>query len=90
MAISWATQITNVNTVSKRADVRFTRTDDATSETWSASYTQVILETQPQRLALLDQVWAEWQAELTKQGNIAIFLGTLEQQANTNLGAREV
>lgn len=90
MAISWDTQISNVNVASKRADVTFTRTDDVTQDVWSKSYTQVIIETTPQRLALLDQVWGAWQQELTDRSNIAAFITNLEQTANSNLDAREV
>jgi len=89
MAISWDTQITNVNVVSKRADVTFVRTDDVTGQTWTHSYNQVILETTPQRTALLDQVWAAWLEQVSKQGQIDTFIGNLEQSANSNLEARE-
>ena len=91
MAISWDTQTSNVNVASKRSDVSFTRTDSEKPEdVFSISFNQVILETNPQRLALLDQVWAEWQKELTKRANIEAFITNLEQLANANLDAREV
>jgi len=89
MAISWDTQITNVNVVSKRADVIFVRTDDATGETWTHRYTQAILETTQQRTDLLDAVWSAWEEQLSKQGQIDTFVGNLEQSANANLMARE-
>lgn len=89
MAITWDTQITNVNTSSKRADVTFTRTNTETNATWSCSYNQVILETTAQRLALLDVVWADWQKALAKETSIDGFIGSLEQSANSNLMARE-
>ena len=91
MAISWDTQTSNVNVASKRADVSFTRTDSEKPEdVFTVSFNQVILETTPQRLALLDQVWAEWQKELTKRANIEAFITNLEQLANANLVEREV
>jgi len=91
MAISWDTQTSNVNVASKRADVSFTRTDSEKPEdVFTVSFNQVILETNPQRLALLDQVWAEWQKELTKRANIEAFITNLEQLANANLVEREV
>ena len=88
MAISWDTQISNVNVASKRADVTFTRTDDVTNDIWTKSYTQTSLDT-ADRIPLLDSVWAEWQKELTKRANIETFLTNLEQLANSNLDARE-
>ena len=93
MAISWDTQTSNVNVASKRADVSFTRTDSALmtpEDVFTVAFNQVILETTPQRLALLDQVWAEWQKELTKRASIEAFITNLEQLANANLDAREV
>ena len=91
MAISWDTQTSNVNVASKRADVSFTRTDSEKPEdVFTVSFNQVILETNPQRLALLDQTWAEWQKEVTKRANIEAFITNLEQLANANLDAREV
>jgi len=89
MAITWDTQITNVNINSKRGDVSFMRTDTATGETWSMRFTQALLETGDERAALLNAVWAEWQTEVAKQAGISTFLGTLEQSANANLMARE-
>ena len=91
MAISWDTQTSNVNVASKRADVSFTRTDSEKPEdVFTLSFNQVILETTPQRLALLDQMWAEWQKEVTKRASIEAFITNLEQLANANLDAREV
>ena len=91
MAISWDTQISQVNVASKRANVQFTRTDsEAPADVFTKSYSQVIIETTPQRVALLDQVWAAWQQELTDRSDIAAFITNLEQTANSNLMLREV
>jgi len=90
VAISWDTQISQVNVASKRASVSFTRTDSENpSDVFNVSYPQVILETIPQRMALLDQAWSAWQKELVNRSNIADFITNLEQTANSNLGARE-
>jgi len=89
MAISWDTQITNVN--EPRADITFTRTDDtAPADIWSHSYNNRDIGTGPQRAALLNDVWVKWQEELTRRGNESTFMDNLEQSANSNLGAREV
>ena len=56
MAISWDTQISKVNIVSKKGDVSFKRTDSETpANDWSISFSQVPLETTAERLALLDE-----------------------------------
>jgi len=89
MAISWNTQITNVN--EPRADITFTRTDDAApADTWSYSYKNRDIGSAPLRSALLDDVWAKWQLELSRRGSVSTFLSNLEQSANANLDAREV
>jgi len=142
MAISWDTQITNVNTNSQKANISFTRREpgnwkDATAyvvddiiayesivykcladhtsvrgagiglggepdtntsqwsvevgETqsrWSIPFNQTSLAT-PDRIPLMNTVWAEWQKELTKLTVIENFISNLEQVANANLEARE-
>lgn len=91
MAISWDTQITNVNTSTFKADVSFLRHDDTGAEPdFNMTFDDVILETSQQRLALLDQVWAEWQVEKANRDANSTFIGNLEQTANSNLMAREV
>ena len=90
MAISWTTKITNVNIASKRADVSFTRTDDVTGDTWTKTFSNDMVETNDQRLALCDQTWEAWQLELNVRSNIATLITNLEQAGNANLMAREV
>ena len=89
-AINWSTEISNVNVTSKRASVAFTRTDtEKPDDVWVVSFQNVILETQAQRIALLDLVWTKWQDELANRAAIEAFITNLEQQANSNLEARE-
>ena len=91
MAISWETTISNVDVVSKRADVNFKRTDsEAPSDEFTITFRQVILETQDERTALLNLTWLKWQEELTNRSNISAFVTNLEQLANASLDAREV
>lgn len=89
MAITWDVSITNVNVAEKRADVSATRTDDVTSDTETYKYSAVILETGPQRTAVLNQVWADHEAAVAKQTAIDAFVSSLETDAKTNLEARE-
>lgn len=90
MAITWDTQIENVDVVNGTAAVTFTREDSETpANNWVHTYPAAIISDSGYRSALLDQVWAEWQAELADRTAIATFLSNLEQTANTNLMARE-
>ena len=91
MAISWDLKITNVNISSKRANVNFKRIDSESAlEPWTHLFSNTIIETSAQRVALLNQVWNEWQNEIIKQTNINNFITDLEQIGKTNLEAREV
>jgi len=90
MAISWDLQITNVNVKSKRANISFTRTDSESAlPPWTHSFQNIVIETQAQRVALLNQVWDAWQGEIAKQTNINNFITNLEQAGKTNMEARE-
>ena len=90
MAISWTVDIRNVNVVSKRADVRFVRTDDSTGETENYNFTNAIIETSEQRIALLNLVWDKHLEAVDKQTSIDDFITNLEQLGKSNLEAREV
>ena len=90
MAITWDTKITNVNVLSKRANVTFTRTDDVTQETETYSYNSAIIGTAEERAALLDTVWDAHLEDDAKQDAVDAFITNLEQLAKSNLEAREV
>ena len=91
MAISWDIETSNANVASKRVDVKFTRTDSENSANpWTKTYNNTLIETQEQRIALLDAVWIAWQAHLSKQDAIDNFLENLEQIGKANLEAREI
>ena len=90
MAVTWNTQITNVNVVKKRADISFERTDDVLETTEIYSFFAVIIETGPQRAALLDLVWQKHLDYVSQQTGIETFVNGMELAANANLEAREV
>lgn len=90
MTISWDCEISKVNVTAKRADVKLTRTDDATQDTWDVPFSQVMIETPEQKTALYDLAWAEWEKAKTAQEGITNFLDNMEQAAKSNLEAREV
>jgi hypothetical protein len=92
MAISWETNISNVNLVENRADVSFIRIDNTDIEnilTEVFAYSGVIIETNPQRLALLELVWVQHLEILNKKTNINNFIANLEALGKSNLEARE-
>lgn len=89
MAITWEVQITNVDVTEKRADVSFTRLDDSTGATETYNYTKVILETQAQKVALLNHAWDSHLAAVAKQTAIDAFITDLEAAAKVNLEGRE-
>lgn len=90
MAITWDVQITKVNVTSKRANITFVRTDDATGETETYSFNSAIIGTAAERTALLETVWGSHLETVDKQSAVDAFITNLEQLAKSNLEAREV
>ncbi len=89
IAATWTVKITNVNVAQNRADVSATRVADVSGDTEIYKYSQVILETGPQRAAVLNQIWSDHETAATKQSAIDAFVSSLEADAKTNLEARE-
>jgi len=92
MAITWPCVISNANPDTFRADVSFKRVDDnlANPTEENYSFSKAVLETQEQRIALLDLVWNEHLKAVAKQTAIDNFITNLETQAKENLEAREL
>ena len=90
MAIVWTVNITNVDVVKKRADVNFTRLNDATQATENYRFGKTIIETGAQRTALLNLVWDKHLEAVDDQTAIDAFITNLEQLGKSNLEAREV
>ena len=88
MAITWTPIESNVDTVTKRADITFTRTDDA-GETEVYSFKQAILGNQAQRDALESDVWDKHEEVKAKKVSVAAFIATVKATWKTNLEARE-
>lgn len=89
MAIGWTVDINTVNVALKTATVKFLRFNNTTKERESYEFKNVILETNAQRMALLDHVWNQHIEHKTKQDNIITFIANLEQLGKSNLEARE-
>jgi len=84
----WTIKITPKNIEQKTASVSGTRTDDVTGETFTTTTTGR-LNTNPNKTAILNAIWSDWQAYQTKQTNIASAIGTMETDGASNLEARE-
>ena len=89
MAIIWDVKISNADVAHYRADLTFTRTDNVTNAVETYSFAKTIIETTPQRAALLDLVWAEHLKAAGQQTAIDAFITNLEQLGKSNLEARE-
>ena len=85
----WTTQITVTNLPSKRIRVTATRTDGET--TWSQSVDSIVdpADLPGTRDKINNAIWAEWEAEVAKQAQIATMLTGYEAAIAADLNARE-
>ena len=88
--ITWTVNIGNVNIAKKSADISFSRVDDVAVTTENYRFTQAIIETTAQKLALLDSVWQKHLDKASNQTAIDAIVSNLEQAAKANLEEREV
>ena len=89
--INWAVKINVLDVDRKAVSVTATRTDDTdpdNPERYSVLY--AVIDTAKQKTAVLDNIWAQHQANLLRKTQIDSFIGSLESQAKTNLEAREI
>ncbi len=89
MAIIWELNITPQNVAQKKASVTATRTDDISGSVETYSIDTVILSTNAEKTAALDQLWQQHLDRSTKQAAIDSFIGTMEEDGKSNLEARE-
>jgi len=90
MAISWNLKISILDVATKAVSVTATRTDDTdpgNPKTYAVAY--AIISSAAQKLDVLDNIWAQHQAAITRQTAIDNFIGDLEDAAKSNLEARE-
>ena len=83
---TWEVEIIPQVVEGKTAYVNGTRTDGENIKTFTVSGW---LGTVESRLALLDNLYAKHQASVVLDAQIAAFLAGLEEQAESNLNARE-
>lgn len=90
MAITWTVTITPIDIPTKTASVQAVRVDDSDGATETHNIITAVLNTQAQKVAVLDQIWQmhlDYQAKLTA---IEAYIGGLEATAKDNLETREV
>jgi hypothetical protein len=89
MAITWNVTITPLNVERKEARIVAIRTDDVTSEVQSFVILSAILDTPAQKNAAVNNLWQQHTEYETRKAQIAMYIGSLEEDAETNLEARE-
>lgn len=90
MAITWDVKINVLNVEKKAVSIIATRTDDTdpdNPEIHNVLY--AIIETNAQKIAVMDNIWAHHEAYVQRKIQIDAFIGNLETQAKDNLEARE-
>jgi len=90
MAITWTTTITPLNMATKEASISATRIDSEDPDnpkTYNVPLAK--LATAQEKLAVADEIWAAYQADLAYTYTIAAFIDQLEIDLNANLEARE-
>ena len=89
--ITWDTQITVVNIVTKTISMTAIRTDDSDPDNPNVfTVRNRHINTAAEKIAIMDEIWAMHVASESRGEIIATLIGNLESQANTNLEAREV
>lgn len=91
MAITWSVEITVLDVAKKAVSVVATRTDSAdptTAQAYNVLY--ALIATPAARVGVLDNLWAQHQARITRRAQIDALVGSLEADAKANLEAREV
>jgi len=89
MSATWTVTITPLNVNRKEASIYASRVDDVTLEEQHFHIDTAILNTSTQKVAALDQLWQMHLDYETKQAAIAAYIGSMEEDAKSNLEARE-
>ena len=90
MAITWTATITPLNLSTKEASISAVRLDSEDAEnpkTYNVPLAK--LATAGEKLAVADEIWDAYQADLVSDATIAAFIDQLELDLNANLEARE-
>jgi len=91
MAVIWTAKISKEDPKQFRANVVFTRVDDAmVGGDFSVSYDKAVIKTDEDRKKLFDAANAMWEKEKARRTIVSNFVGNFEQAAKADLEAREV
>jgi len=89
MAITWDVIVAPLDVARKEASVVAIRTDSVTEQVETHRIISVILDTQTQKTAAVDQLWQMHLDYGDRQVAVDAFVGALETQAKTILEAKE-
>jgi hypothetical protein len=90
MARTCISTITPFNIASKEASISAVITDVAVhSDAITVSVPLATLDTTPQKTAAADEIWAKYQAIISKNETVETFVTALQDTLNANIEARE-
>ena len=90
MALIWEPKITAKCVAEYRIRFDATVTDDVSGKVYTLTIPDVIIETQAQQIAALDQMWNKLLEEIARESVVSTIIGDLEAAAKINLEAREI
>jgi len=90
MAITWEVKITSINLSTYEASIVATRTDDTEpGNPMVYDVPRATIETTPQQVAVMDEIWEKHQAALSSSAVVEAFVAAKEAAGKANLEARE-
>ena len=84
---TWDVKITPLNVTRREASITATRTDGEDVRTFSII--TAILASPEQKLAVLNDIWEQFQRDEARRAAIEAFIGDMEATAKTTLEGRE-
>ena len=91
MAITWTPTITPLNIASKEATISAARLDSEDASN-PKTYTVPLakMATANEKLAVANELWAAFQAEVSQAATVAAFIDQMEIDLKANLEGREI
>ena len=85
--VTWEVKITPINISTYEASIVGTRTDDEGSKSYTVP--RATIETGPQQIAVMDEIWEKYQNALSDAAAVESFVAAKEAAGKANLEARE-
>ena len=89
MAITWEITITPIDIANYIASIRAIRTDDTSGDTATYEVPKAVINTGPQQVAVMDEIWAKHQVSIAQIAAVQAFVATKKVAGKANLEARE-